>query len=40
MAVNLQVAELIGFDPSFDIIAASDEIFQEITLPENRKVKQ
>ncbi len=39
ISLNLQVAELIGFDPSFDIIAASDEIFQEITLPENRKVK-
>lgn len=33
ISLNLKVAELIGFDPSFDIIAASDEIYQEITLP-------
>lgn len=33
ISLNLQVAELIGFDPSFDIIAASDEIYQEIILP-------
>ncbi len=39
ISLNLHVAELIGFDPSFDIIAASDEIYQEITLPEERKVK-
>ena len=36
ISLNLKVAADIGFDPSVDILAASDEIFQEITLPEDR----
>jgi len=39
IAINLQVAKQIGFDPSFEILGASDEIYNEITLPENRLVK-
>ncbi|MCP4702086.1 MAG: hypothetical protein GY862_35290 [Gammaproteobacteria bacterium] len=39
IALNLYVAQQIGFDPSFDILGASDEIYQEITLPEKRLVK-
>lgn len=39
ISMNLKVAEIIGFDPSFDILAVSDELFQEITLPEDRLVK-
>ena len=35
ITLNIYVAEKIGFDPPFDIIAASDEIFDHITLPEN-----
>jgi len=33
---NLDVASKIGFDPSVDILGASDEIYQEIILPEER----
>ncbi len=36
---NLKVAADIEFDPSVDILAASDEIYQEITLPEERLKK-
>lgn len=39
ISFNLHVAEKIGFNPPFDILAASDELFQEITLPEDRLVK-
>ncbi len=39
ISLNINVAEKIGIDPSFDILGASDEIFQEITLPEDRLVK-
>jgi len=39
ISLNIYVAEKIGIDPSFDILGASDEIFQEITLPEDRCVK-
>jgi ABC-type uncharacterized transport system substrate-binding protein len=39
ISLNIYVAEQIGFDPSFDILGASDEIFQEITPPEDRLVK-
>ena len=39
ISLNIYVAEQIGFDPSFDILGASDEIFQEITLPEDRLIK-
>jgi hypothetical protein len=35
IALNLYVAQKIGFDPSFDILGASDEIYQEIILPED-----
>lgn len=34
ITLNIQVAEKIGFDPPFDIIAASDEIYDTITVPE------
>jgi hypothetical protein len=33
------VAERIGFDPPYDVIGVSDEIFKEISLPKER-VKQ
>ncbi len=36
---NLKTAADIGFDPSVDILAASDEIFQKITLPKDRLKK-
>ncbi|MBT3176273.1 MAG: hypothetical protein HOG03_07060 [Desulfobacula sp.] len=36
---NLHAASKIGFDPPIDILAASDNIFQEITLPEDRLKK-
>jgi ABC-type uncharacterized transport system substrate-binding protein len=36
ISVNLAVAEKIGFSPSVAILSASDEIFEEITLPRNR----
>jgi ABC-type uncharacterized transport system substrate-binding protein len=39
ISINLYVAKKIGFNPPFDILAASDELFQEITLPEDRLVK-
>lgn len=39
ISFNIRVAEKIGFNPPFDILGASDEIFKEITLPEDRKVK-
>ena len=39
IAINLAVAREIGFDPSFEILGASDEIYNEITLPEKRLVK-
>ncbi len=39
ISLNIHVAEKIGVSPSFDILGASDEIFQEITLPEDRLVK-
>lgn len=39
ISLNLAVAAQIGFDPPFDILGASDEIFQEITAPEERRVK-
>lgn len=39
ISLNIYVAEQIGVSPSFDILGASDEIFQEITLPEDRLVK-
>jgi len=39
ISINLYVAKKIGFNPPFDILAASDELFQEITLPDDRLVK-
>lgn len=30
IAINLKTAEIIGFDPPFDILAAADEIFDQI----------
>ena len=39
ISLNIYVASEIGFDPPFDILAATDEIYQEITLPQDRAVK-
>jgi ABC-type uncharacterized transport system substrate-binding protein len=39
ITLNLYVAEQVGFDAPFDLLGASDEIFQEILLPEDRLVK-
>jgi ABC-type uncharacterized transport system substrate-binding protein len=39
ISLNLPVAVKIGFDPPVDLLASSDEILQEITLPEDRLVK-
>ena len=39
ISLNLPVAVKIGFDPPVDLLASSDEIFQETTLPEDRLVK-
>ncbi|MFP5213609.1 MAG: ABC transporter substrate-binding protein [Acidobacteriota bacterium] len=39
ISLNVSVAQEIGFDPPVDILAASDEVFSEITLPEDRKTK-
>jgi len=39
ISFNLKVAERIGFDPPYDVIGVSDEIFKEITLPEDRMMK-
>ncbi len=38
IALNLDVAQRLGFDLSFEILGASDEIYQDIVLPENRLV--
>lgn len=38
IALNLEVAKRLGFDLSFEILGASDEIYQDIVLPENRMV--
>ena len=39
ISFNLNVAERIGFDPPYDVLGVSDELFKEITLPEDRLVK-
>lgn len=39
ISLNLFVAERIGFTFSFDILGASDELFQEIILPGDRRIK-
>jgi ABC-type uncharacterized transport system substrate-binding protein len=36
ISLNIQVAQKIGFDPSFEILAATDEIYEEIVLPKDR----
>jgi ABC-type uncharacterized transport system substrate-binding protein len=33
IAINLRTAQLIGYDPSVDIVGAADEIFTEIAAP-------
>jgi ABC-type uncharacterized transport system substrate-binding protein len=39
LSFNIRVAEEIGFNPPFVILGASDEIFKEITLPDDRMIK-
>lgn len=39
ISLNIAVAEKIGFDLPFDILAATDEIYQDISLPEKRVKK-
>jgi len=39
ITLNIYVARQIGFDPPFDILAATDEIYQDVTLPRDRLVK-
>ena len=39
IALNLEVAKILGFDLSFEILGASDEIYSDIVLPEARKVR-
>jgi len=39
ISFNLKVAEMIGLDPPYDVLGVSDELFKEITLPEERLVK-
>lgn len=39
MVLNLYVAKKLGFQPSFDILGACEEIYEEIILPEKRLVK-
>lgn len=34
ITINLEVAEIIGFILSFDILGASDELYEKITIPE------
>ncbi|MDD2390684.1 MAG: ABC transporter substrate binding protein [Desulfobacterales bacterium] len=34
IAINLKTAEIIGFDPPVDVLGAADEIYQEITVPQ------
>lgn len=37
ISFNLHVANRIGFNPPYDLLAATDELYREITLPKNRK---
>ena len=39
ISFNIRVANTIGFNPPFDLLAATDELYQEIVLPENRKIR-
>ena len=39
ISFNLKVAERIGLDPPYDVLGISDELFEEITLPEDRLMK-
>lgn len=34
IAINLKTAELIGYDPSVDVLGTADEIYQDIAKPE------
>ncbi len=36
IAINLKEAMLIGYDPPVDILAASDEVYEEIELPKKK----
>ncbi len=36
IAINLKEAKLIGYDPPVDILAATDEVYVEITMPEEK----
>lgn len=37
IAINLKTAELIGYDPSVDVIGAADQIFEEIEVYKKKK---
>ncbi len=39
ISFNLRVANIVGFNPPFDLLAATDELYREIVLPENRKIR-
>lgn len=39
ISFNLHVANKIGFNPPYDLLSATDELYREIILPENRKFK-
>ncbi|MCF8111981.1 MAG: hypothetical protein K9J85_10895 [Desulfobacteraceae bacterium] len=39
ISFNLHVANKIGFNPPYDLLSATDELYKEIILPENRKFK-
>lgn len=38
ISFNLHVANTIGYNPPFDLLAATDELYQQIILPENRLI--
>ena len=39
LSLNLSTAKQIGFDLPLDVIGSSDEIFQKVTLPDDRKAQ-
>ncbi|WP_287042678.1 ABC transporter substrate binding protein [Desulfonatronospira sp. MSAO_Bac3] len=39
ISFNIQVANEIGFNPPFELLAATDELYREISLPEDRLVE-
>ncbi|MFW5908006.1 MAG: ABC transporter substrate binding protein [Desulfosalsimonas sp.] len=39
ISFNLYVANKIGFNPPYDLLAATDELYKETVLPEDRKFK-